>query len=132
MKIQILANHEDQTHLRVLTTTQVMTLLRALVMMVMDDPRTVVVMVTNYISYAFHFYGIRECLCIGVSFCEAEYLYTQNPTHEPLLIRALRYERGLQRCENMSTKCPRYLNKYRPFLRGDPGDKQRDTERIHR
>lgn len=92
MKIQILANHEDQTHLRVLTTTQVMTLLRALVMMVMDDHRTVVVMATNYFFYAFHFYSISECSRVGVSFCKSEYLRAENPTHEHVLIRALGYE----------------------------------------
>ena len=71
---------------------QVMTHPHLRAMTVVVDHLTVVVMVTNYFFYAFHFYSISECSRVGVSFCKSEYLRAENPTHEHVLIRALGYE----------------------------------------
>jgi hypothetical protein len=61
-------------------------------MMVVVDHQTAEAMVTNFSFYAFPFYSIVVYSRIGVSFCEAEYLRAENPTHEHVLIRPLRYE----------------------------------------
>lgn len=54
--------------------------------------RTVEDMVTNLSLYAIFYYWTHRDLSARVLFCEAEYIREEDPNHESLFIRPLRYE----------------------------------------